>query len=212
MDALAFLPLGFFIGMAHAVEADHLAAVAAMTSRADGRRALIARGAVWGLGHTLSLFVICSTVVLFGLTVSGTLEASLELAVGAMILALGGQVLWRLRAAGSAPARRASGHARRAGHGKALAVGLVHGAAGSAGLLVLMVAATERIWAALAAFAVFGLGSMLGMAALTAVASWPLMLVQRGAASLQNAVTGAIGAAALWVGGGLVIESLGALV
>ncbi|MDH3264327.1 MAG: hypothetical protein OEM24_10040 [Paracoccaceae bacterium] len=207
MDALAFLPLGFFVGMAHAVEADHLAAVAAMTSRTDGRRALIARGAVWGLGHTLSLFVICSTVVLFRLTVSGTVEASLELAVGAMILGLGGQVLWRLQgAAGRGPA------ARVRGHGKALAVGLVHGAAGSAGLLVLMVAATEQIWAALAAFAVFGLGSMLGMAALTAVASWPLMMVQRGAAALQNAVTGAIGAAALWVGGGLVIESLGALV
>lgn len=205
MNALAFLPFGFLVGMAHAVEADHLAAVAAMTHRADGRRMLVARGAAWGLGHTLSLFFICATVLLFGLTVSGTLEASLELAVGAMILALGGQVLWRLRAA-RGPAARVSGH------GKALAVGLVHGAAGSAGLLVLMVAATEKPWAALAAFAVFGLGSMLGMAALTALASWPLALVQRSGAALQNVVAGAIGAAALWVGGGLVIESLGALV
>lgn len=205
MDALAFLPFGFLVGMAHAVEADHLAAVAAMTNRSDGRRALIARGAAWGLGHTLSLFAICSTVVVFGLSVSGRLEASLELAVGAMIVGLGGQVLWRLRAE-RGPATRVRGH------GKALAVGLMHGAAGSAGLLVLMVAATEELWTALAAFAVFGLGSMLGMAALTALASWPLALVQRAGAALQNAVTGAIGAAALWVGGGLVIESLGALV
>ena len=206
METLAVLPLGFLVGMAHAVEADHIAAVAALTGRADGRRALIARGFFWGLGHTLTLFVISSTALLLGLTISGTVEASMELAVGAVLAGLGAQVLWRL----AAP--RAAAHAHGSGHGKALAIGMMHGAAGSAGLLVLMLAATENFAAALVYFAVFGIGSILGMVTLTAMASYPLGLLRRGAAALQNLVTGAIGAAALWIGGGLMVESLGALV
>ena len=80
------------------------------------------------------------------------------------------------------------------------------------GAAVLMLAATENFAAALVYFAVFGIGSILGMVTLTAMASYPLGLLRRGAAALQNLVTGAIGAAALWIGGGLMVESLGALV
>lgn len=205
MDALAFLPIGFLVGMVHAVEADHIAAVAALTGRADGRRALIARGFFWGLGHTLTLFVICATALLLGLTISATVEASMELVVGAVIAGLGAQVLRRL------VAPRAAAHTHGGGHGKALAIGMMHGAAGSAGLLVLMLAATENFVAALVYLAVFGIGSILGMVALTAMASYPLGLLRHGAAAMQNVVTGAIGAAALWIGGGLMVESLGAL-
>jgi len=236
MDLLAFLPLGFFVGMGHALEADHLAAVATMLQRHDGRRSLILRGAVWGVGHTLSLFVICSAVVLLGLTVSGTVEAALELSVGLMIVALGAQVLWRLHRDrvhihvhehGGVRHLHAHSHARdplphaesphshrhsalRA-HRKALLIGILHGAAGSAGLLVLMVASTKGPGEALAYFLVFGLGSILGMAALSAIASYPLIAVQRGALWLRNATTAAIGIGALWVGGHLAWESLATL-
>ncbi len=96
-EPTAFLALGFVIGMAHALEADHLAAVATFANEGDGRARLIARGALWGLGHTTALFVICSVVVLAGLTISGRVEATMEGAVGVMIIALGLRVLWKMR-------------------------------------------------------------------------------------------------------------------
>ena len=231
MGGWAFLSLGFVIGMAHALEADHLAAVAAMTDRRDGRRALIARGAFWGLGHTLALFAICTTVVLLGLSISGRAEAALELVVGLMIAALGLRVLWRMHRerihihvhehdghrhlhahthSGERPHAQDHGHRHRVGRGElaTMGVGLVHGAAGSAGLLVLTVAATESIGQSLAYFAIFGVGSMVGMAALSAVLSLPLSQVQRGAGWMKSAVSLAIAGLALFIGGGLALESL----
>ena len=84
----------------------------------------------------------------------------------------------------------------------------MHGAAGSAGLLVLMVASTNDAWQAIAYFAVFGVGSIMGMATLSAVASYPLAAVYKGAAWMRNATTAAIGVAAVWVGGTLALGHL----
>lgn len=224
----AFLSLGFVIGTAHALEADHLTAVATMIDRKEGRRGLILRGAVWGLGHTLALFVICSAVVILGLAVSPRVEAGLELLVGLMIAGLGLRVFWKLRrerihihvhSHGGTRHLHAHSHKGETGphgaaphdhrHAATLGIGLVHGAAGSAGLLVLSVAATDSLAQAMGYFAVFGLGSLVGMASLTAVASVPLGLVGRGGDRARHAMALCIGGLALWVGGSLAVESLG---
>jgi hypothetical protein len=192
----------------------------------------MARGAAWGAGHTLALFVICTIVTTLGLTISGTVEASLELVVGLMIAALGLRAFWKLRRervhvhvhehggtwhahahshAGETAPHKASRHRHRH-RARALlptlGVGLVHGAAGSAGLLVLTVAAADSYAEALAAFAVFGIGSLIGMAALTAVASYPLGLVSRSGKSMRAVLSVAVAAFALLVGTGVMLESL----
>jgi len=230
LQSLAMLPLGFVIGMGHALETDHLAAVSNMLARKGNKRALIARGAFWGLGHTLSLFVICSVVVLLGLTISGGVQAGLEFLVGVMIVALGVQTLWRMHrdrvhahihshgeavhlhlhshAGETAPHEEAAhAHEHRRTNLKALAIGLVHGAAGSGALLVLTVSATQSIWEALVYFAVFGIGSLVGMAALSAVVALPLTAAQRGTTWLRNGTTGLIGCAALWFGAVIMFEN-----
>lgn len=230
MSFLAILPLAFVIGMSHALETDHLAAVSNMLTKKGGRRALMARGAWWGLGHTLSLFAFCSAVVVLGLTVSGTVQASLEFAVGVMIVVLGAQTLWRLHRdrvhihihehdgnrhlhahshkGETVPHDEAPhGHSHRANNLKALGVGLVHGLAGSGALLVLAVAATDSVAEALLYFAVFGIGSMAGMAAVSLVASYPLMMAQRGATWLRTGTMAAIGCVALYVGGMVMFEN-----
>lgn len=234
VDSWTFLSLGFVIGMAHALEADHLAAVSAMLNGKSSRRSMIARGAVWGLGHTLSLFVVCSVVVLFGLTITGQAEAGIELAVGLMIVFLGARVLWKLRrdkvhlhvhghdgqqhihlhshSADPVP-HAASKHDHRhpaRAHLGVLGVGMMHGAAGSAGLLVLTVAATDSLTQALGYFAVFGLGSIIGMTGLTAVASYPLHVIERGAGWMKTATGLGIGGLAIWIGGTLALDSLAA--
>lgn len=234
MTLLSILPLSLLVGMAHALEADHLAAVSNMLTRKGGRAALARRGMFWGIGHTVALFAVCSVVVILGLAISDGLQAGFELVVGLMIVLLAGQTLWRLHRdrvhahvhehdgtrhlhlhshAGETLPHSASSHRHehRATDLKTLAVGLVHGTAGSGALLVLAVSATQSLWEALAYFAVFGLGSMLGMAAVSAVASVPLGWAQQGATWLRNGVSGAIGVVGVWIGGSLALESAAAL-
>jgi hypothetical protein len=231
----SILLFGCLAGMSHALEADHLAAVAALSARRSSRRQLVLRGAWWGAGHTIALFAICSLVIFAGLSMSAEHEAALELGVGIMIVGLGAHVLLTMKRrrihfhvhdhggerhihthshAGDGRPHGESRHEhahRRGSLFKALAVGLVHGAAGSGALLVLAVAAAQSAAIALAYVVAFGIGSIAGMAALSFVVSFPLTALQRGAAWLNLATTIAIGAMALVIGGELVVTSLRAL-
>lgn len=235
MEYYTLLLLGCLVGMQHALEADHLAAVAAMSTGRTSRKALVLRGSVWGLGHTVTLLSICGVLLVFGETISPRTEALLELLVGLMLVLLGANVLrsfWKQRPhfhvhehpggvrhlhphthAGETEAHRHSTHDhehRGLGLGRALAVGMVHGAAGSAGLLVLA-AAADSILNAVGFVASFGLGSILGMAALSFVASYPLRLLERCATWFNTAATVAVGGIAMIIGTRLFAASFGAL-
>ena len=232
MEIWSLLAFGMLIGMQHALEADHLAAVAALSAQRSTRRRLVMRGAYWGLGHTLSLFAICGAVILLGMVLTARMEATLEFAVGIMVLLLGVNVLRTLARRrihfhahdhgdgavhihahshdGEAAAHdpRAHRHSHPAGGLiRALLVGLLHGAAGSGALLVLAVAAAQSVSGALLYVLSFGLGSILGMAALSFVASYPLKALERGAAWLHTATLAAIGGFAILIGGGLIAGS-----
>ncbi len=190
----------------------------------------MARGMFWGLGHTVSLFTICSVVILFGAVISNRLQASFEFTVGLMIIFLGLQTLWRMHrdrlhahvhehdgvrhlhlhshkgeALPHAEARH--DHKHRRTNLKAVLIGLMHGTAGSGALLVMALAATQSIRQTLLYFAVFGVGSMVGMATVSAVASVPLGLAQRGATWLRQGVSVGIGAVALWIGGTIALHN-----
>lgn len=229
---LSFLALGFAVGLAHALDADHVAAVATMMEKNDSRRGVILRGTAWGLGHTLSLFVICSMVLVLGLTISGTVESLLELTVGIMIAGLGLRVLLKLRRERihiHAHAHDGKRHVHAHSHAgdpdrhndalhrhdhiahamlPTLGVGLIHGAAGSAGLLVLVVATAPSMAQAMLAFVVFGVGSLVGMTLLTAAASYPLGRIHRGATWMRTSLALSIGGLACLVGGRVVFDSL----
>lgn len=219
-----FLALGFLMGIQHALEADHLAAVGAMAAgRKNSKLGLALRGAAWGVGHTITLLAICATVILLGLTLTDRVAATFEFGVGVMLVLLGLDVLRRMRAkrihfhvhshgdgrphlhahghAGAVAAHASDPHDHRHPQGfpiRALAVGLMHGAAGSAGLLALIVAATRDPLVAVVYVAVFGLGSILGMATLSFVAAWPLGAAERGAKWLHTGLS--LGAAVVAIG------------
>ncbi len=213
----SILVLGLLMGMRHALEADHLAAVASLATRSRGVRGTVLRGAVWGLGHTLALGLAGGLCLLLGMAIPERMARVLELAVGVMLVALGAEVLWRLRRrrihvhvhrhGDGAVHLHAHGHAPREVHdpdhhhhphpegfpGRALVVGMVHGLAGSAALMLLVVSGAGSPGWGLLYIALFGLGSIAGMAALSAVIALPL----RGAARL---LTGAINGLELAIG------------
>lgn len=167
MTGWTILLLGIGLGLRHATDADHVVVVSALVQREPGvwRAARIA--ALWGIGHTGAFLGLGLLVVVAGVQLPHAFERGAELLVGAMLVAFG---LWHVahsRAAHAATTTRSS-------YARPMLIGLVHGLAGSAGIAIL--AATtigSRGWAA-AYLALFGLGTVLGMVALTVMMSRPI--------------------------------------
>jgi high-affinity nickel-transport protein len=88
-DSLAIVLLGFFLGMRHATDPDHVIAVTTIVAREQSRVGGIVIGAVWGVGHTLTILVVGAGIVLLGWVIPPRLGLALELAVGVMLVALG---------------------------------------------------------------------------------------------------------------------------
>lgn len=231
MDNVSLLFFGLLVGMQHALEADHLAAVASMGTKSTPRRVMILRGGAWGIGHTLTLVTICGALLLLEKTISPHTASLLELAVGTMIVYLGSRVLFRLfwqrihfhfhrhgrgnvhlhvhsHASEDKPHPESShNHEHHSpGIARALVIGMVHGAAGSAALLVLAAAAGTIAEAAGYVLA-FGIGSILGMVTMSFLASYPLRIIERYSTSLNSATFACIGCAAILIGGNLIGES-----
>lgn len=231
MEIGSLVLFGLLVGMQHALEADHLAAVAAMSARKSSPRHVVLRGAWWGIGHTLALFAICGAALSLGLVLTAEIEALLEFGVGLIIVGLGINVLFNLKKRqihfhvhDHDGKRHVHAHAHesddvvhdkslhhhahpKGGLAKAMAMGLVHGAAGSGALMVLVVAAAQSTMVALSYVLAFGAGSVIGMAALSFVASYPLKWLPEGAAWLNRAVLASIGIFALFIGGRLILEN-----
>lgn len=184
------LATSFVLGMRHATDPDHVVAVTAIAAqeRSLGRAAGV--GALWGVGHTLTIAVVGGAIVLFKVTFTPRVGLSLELAVAAMLVALGVLNLLDVRARPGALAVA-----------RPVAVGVVHGLAGSAAatLLVLPLIGEPR-WAALYLL-VFGAGTIAGMAVMTVLIAAPSVYAAARVARLQRTIRVASGA--LSVGFGL---------
>ncbi|MDT0636292.1 hypothetical protein [Spectribacter hydrogenoxidans] len=227
----SILLLGFFLGMRHALEADHVAAVATLATRNHGGWGAVFQGAVWGLGHTITLFLAFSVVLFVDTVVPERLAQGLEAAVGAMLLVLGADLLRRMvrdrvhfhthRHSDGRVHFHAHSHAGDpAPHGldhehdhprrfpaRALCVGMMHGLAGSAALILLTLGTLASPSAGLAYVGLFGLGSTAGMALLSLAISVPLRGARR-FTWLLNSVHAVVAVATIAIGGLLVYENL----
>ena len=90
------LGLGFLLGMQHALEADHIAAVSSIAVRRRNVADIVKHGLTWGLGHTLTLFAFAGAAILLGHAIPESVARPIETAVGLMLIGLGAHVLWRL--------------------------------------------------------------------------------------------------------------------
>jgi len=185
---LAVLAVGGLLGLRHAFEPDHLAAVSTLASR-QGRLWGAARlGLAWGVGHTAAVGTVVLLVIVLGVRLPATLWPAAELVVAALLVLLGGTVVWRYArgrwhihahnhlAVGTAPHFHLHTHAHAADHlhvhasadaRRSLGFGVGHGLAGSGAIAVLLVAAAPTAGLQLAYFAAFGAGTMLGMLAVS---------------------------------------------
>jgi high-affinity nickel-transport protein len=119
---LAILSLGFFLGMRHATDPDHVIAVSTIVSReGESRRAALV-GAAWGLGHTLTILVVGSVIVIFRIVLPARIGLALELAVGLMLIVLGlrnlsAHLTWSVEHAAAPPVRMPESNPHYHAHG-----------------------------------------------------------------------------------------------
>jgi ABC-type nickel/cobalt efflux system permease component RcnA len=217
------LGFGFLLGMQHALEVDHIAAVSSIAARRTDVRDIVKHGLTWGLGHTLTLFVFAGAAILLGHAIPDYLARPLETAVGIMLVGLGVDVLWRLWRDGAhfrqhghddgtqhihvhshvneTIPHRKSTHVHQHGfRWRSLLVGLMHGMAGSAALLVLAISQVANPAAGMLYVLLFGVGSMLGMGALSVVIAVPLAVSARWLTWANRGLQGGVGAITIAIG------------
>ena len=174
MNPFALLGLGLVLGMRHATDADHVVTVAAITARS--RRVLGAArlGMVWGLGHTLTIFVVGAAIILFNIAVPPRVGLSFEFAVALALIVVGLLNFNRPHRHDAGLAPGAARGAERIPALRAFVVGLIHGLAGSAAVALLVLATVRDPRWACGYLLVFGIGTMLGMAIITVGMASPL--------------------------------------
>lgn len=187
------LPLAFvaslLLGMRHATDADHIVAVTTIASRERSVWKAGGIGALWGVGHTLTIFLVGGTIILFKVAFSARLGLSMELTVAIMLVVLGLLNLFNVQTKPSALSTM-----------RPLFVGIVHGLAGSAAatLLILPLIDDPR-WAVLY-LVVFGFGTIVGMASITLAIAAPSVLASARVGNMQHSLRVVSGAVSLLFG------------
>ncbi|MDX1439991.1 MAG: sulfite exporter TauE/SafE family protein [Rubricoccaceae bacterium] len=224
--------LGFMLGLQHALEADHVAAVASLASRHTSLRRIVRHGWVWGVGHMLTLTAFAGIVLLSGGTVGPHLATWLEFIVGLMLVALGLNVLYRLyrdrvhfhmhwhhdgkthlhahsHAEETVPhAQSPHDHTHDSRFPlRSLFIGMMHGVAGSAALVLLAAGSLASPVEGLAYVVVFGVGSVLGMALFSAAIAVPLTASARLLTWTNRGLQTAIGLGSSVIGVTIILDS-----
>ncbi|MDQ7057552.1 MAG: urease accessory protein [Ghiorsea sp.] len=227
---LSILIFGFLLGLRHAFEADHVAAVASMATRSTSLAEGIRMGATWGMGHTLTLLLFGSIVIFSDSLIPETMALSLEFVVGIMLVALGVDVIYKMRKerihfhvhehADGIKHFHAHSHANEGVHKesahehehkkrfplRALFVGMMHGMAGSAALIILTLQTVETPTMGLVYILIFGFGSVAGMALMAMVIMIPLRHSAKRLTHVYARIQATIGVATLTLGAYVMYE------
>ena len=213
LETLIGAALGLASGMRHAMEPDHLAAVSTVVAEQKSARTSMAFAAAWGTGHALMLLGVGGALLVARREMPERVASAFELVVAAMLVALGIRAIVQAKRhapthhhEGAAAEEQAKGRARGlSGALRPLAIGVVHGLAGSGALAALAIGKAPSVGAGLLFLAIYGIGAMLGMSALAGAVGVPLARLARqpkvmsGLLALTGMLSIALGIGWAWV-------------
>lgn len=189
MNLLLTFVTSLLLGMRHATDPDHVVAVSTIVSRERSIWKSSGVGALWGIGHTLTIFIVGGAIIIFKLAFTPRLGLSLEFTVALMLMLLGVLNLLNI------PARPAATTTMRP-----FFVGVVHGLAGSAAATLLILPLIEDVRWAVLYLVVFGFGTIAGMAFITLAVAAPAVFAAARVHGLQRWIRVASGALSLAFG------------
>ena len=221
MDTLiAALGLGFLLGLRHAMEADHVAAVSTFVSRERTLLRSCLRGTFWGIGHTSALLVAGIVVIAFKVHIPPEFERAVETIIALVLILLGGHVLLRSFSALSLHSHEhvhdgvvhRHTHVHIGAHGahdhvhlfadarKPLLLGVLHGLGGGGALVLVVLTTPPSPAAAFLYIVVFGLGSTAGMLVLSGLIGLPFKLLAGGSGRAATVLQMVVGVVSIVIG------------
>lgn len=188
---LAILTIGLLLGIKHAIEPDHIIAVSTIAAKSRSLWQSSLAGIFWGVGHTLTLFVIGLTIILLKVEIPEPWALSLEFLVGIMLVYLGVQSVIQYKRSNNKIHHHPHTHDgythnhyhdvhkhehKQVSHVKSVFIGMVHGLAGSAAMALLTMTAVDEAWQAFIYILVFGVGTVIGMMLFTTLIGVPFVV------------------------------------
>lgn len=188
LSDLPILAAGLILGIIHSFDLDHISAVSTIITKSNDFFKAIRMGTLWGLGHTATLLVIGVIIILFKLSIPEQLSLTFEFIVGVILVLLGLNVIKEILIK--------KGHFHKHNHnGKPhfhfhyhnkfkshshdhapLYMGIIHGIAGSAALMVLVLYTIQSFWIGILFILIFGFGSIIGMTIACSVIYFSLLI------------------------------------
>jgi ABC-type nickel/cobalt efflux system permease component RcnA len=217
MDWLVLLGIAFFLGMRHSLDPDHVVAVSTLVS--EERRLWPAAwlGFIWGIGHLIPIALVGLPLLVFHLKLGPRFESMVDVGVGVLLVWLGVSTLWRLvkeRVHFDVHSHEGTvhGHFHRPGHRHptvklerrqwiTFGFGLVHGLGGSGTVAVLAMQASPSLGMAVLWLLLFGLGTVIGMFAMTLFIAAPALKVASKRVAVHAGIRVVAGFVSLFFGG-----------
>jgi sulfite exporter TauE/SafE len=176
----SILLLGFLLGIKHAIEPDHVIAVSTIASQSKNIRRSVFAGVYWGIGHTATLFIFGMFLIIAKNTITNTVALSLEFIVGIMLFTLGLSSIFSLlkqhNHLHTHPHTSTEIKENGRAHIKSFMIGLVHGLAGSAAMVLLTMSTVSNAWQGALYILIFGCGTVVGMLCFSTVIGLPFIL------------------------------------
>lgn len=221
---ITMLTIGFLLGIEHAFDADHVVAVSTIVTKNKSLKKSSFLGIFWGIGHTTTILVVGMAILTLKLTIPDKLALSMEFIVGAMLVLLGGMVLREViinrihmhsHTHGNESHLHLHAHKEEKLHKhqheikpefKSLLIGMVHGLAGSAAIILLVLTTAPSISSGLFYIIIFGVGSIIGMMLISTLISLPFIMTARKFENMNQKIRTGAGLVSIGLGIAIMLE------